>query len=343
MKIGIVGYQGSGKSSLFEWLTGVKPEPATAHLGQSAMAAVPDPRIEQLCQVYHPKKITRASLELVDTPGLSRTHEGNPARLGLIREAGGLVLVVAAFGGGDPLAELSHFDEDFLLADLEIVAGRMQRIQASFKKTLRKEEREAFEGELAALAPLAARLEAGQHLHAAEMSDEQLKATSSFRLLTQKPKLVIVNLADDDSPERYAGKGPPGVPLLAVPVSLEVELARMSPQDRAEFEREMGVGASDRDSLVRQIMDVTGQMIYFTAGEKEVRTWLLRKGGTALEAADNIHTDLARGFIRAEVIQCPDLVRLGSEREIKAHNLLRQEPKDYVVKDGDILHIRFSV
>lgn len=343
MKIGIVGYQGSGKSSLFEWVTGVKPDPATAHLGQSAMAAVPDSRIEQLCEIYHPKKITRASLELVDTPGLSRTHEGNAARLGMIREAGGLVLVVGAFGGGDPMTELASFDEDFLLADLEIVAGRMERIQASFKKTLRKEERENLEAELAALAPLAARLESGQHLNAAEMSDDQIKATSSFRLLTQKPKLVIVNLADDDSPERFAGKGPAGVPVVAAPISLEVELARMSPEDRAEFQREMGVGSSDRDSLLRQIMDVSGQMIYFTAGDKEVRTWLLRKGGTALEAADNIHTDLARGFIRAEVIQCADLVRLGSEREIKAHNLLRQEPKDYVVRDGDILHIRFSV
>ncbi|HEX3999472.1 MAG TPA: DUF933 domain-containing protein [Pirellulales bacterium] len=343
MKIGIVGYQGSGKSSLFEWLTGVKPDPATAHLGQSAMAFVPDPRIDQLCEIYHPKKITRASLELVDTPGLSRTHEGNAARLGMIREAGGLVLVVGAFGGGDPLVELASFDEDFLLADLEIVTGRMERIQASFKKTLRKEERENLEAELAALAPLAAKLEASQHLHAAEMTEEQLKATSSFRLLTQKPKLVVVNLADDDSPERFVAKAPPGVPLVAVPVSLEVELARMTPEDRTDFQKEMGVGSSDRDSLLRQIMDCTGQMIYFTAGDKEVRTWLLRKGGTALEAADNIHTDLARGFIRAEVMQCADLVRLGSEREIKAHNLLRQEPKDYVVKDGDILHIRFSV
>jgi ribosome-binding ATPase len=343
MKIGIVGYQGSGKSSLFEWLTGVKPDPALAHQGQSAMAAIPDPRIEQLCDVYDPKKVTRAALELVDTPGLSRTHEGNAARLGMIREAGGLVLVVGAFGGSDPLAELASFDEDFLLADLEIVAGRIERVQASMKKPLRKEERENLEIELAALTPLAARLEAGQHLNAGEMSDEQIKATSSFRLLTQKPKLVVVNLADDDSPERFAGKAPPGVPMVAAPVSLEVELARMSPEDRAEFQREMGVGSSDRDSLLRQIMDVSGQMIYFTAGEKEVRTWLLRKGGTALEAADNIHTDLARGFIRAEVMQCGDLTRLGSEREIKAHNLLRQEAKDYVVKDGDILHIRFSV
>ncbi len=343
MKIGIIGYQGSGKSLLFEWLTGVKADPALAHSGQSAMAPVPDVRIEPLCTVYHPKKITMASLELVDTPGLSRTHEGNPTRLALIREAGCLILVVAAFGGGDPLGDLARFDEDFLLADMEIVSGRIDRLTDSLKKPRKKDERELEERELEALRPLLARLEAGQHLVEAEMSDEQLKATRSFRLLTQKPKLVIVNLADDESPDKFAGKGPAGVPIVAVPVSLEVELARMSPADRAEFERDMGVGASDRDSLIRQIMTVSGQMLYFTAGDKEVRTWMLRQGGTALEAAANIHTDLARGFIRAETMQCDDIIRLGSEREIKAHNLMRSEPKDYVVRDGDILHIRFSV
>jgi ribosome-binding ATPase len=342
MKIGLIGYQGSGKSTLFEWLTGVKPDPALAHAAQSAMAPVLEPRVDALCKIYHPKKVTVAALELVDTPGLSRTHEGNAARLGLIREAGCLVLVVAAFRG-DPLGDLAKFDEDFLLADMEIVSGRIERLRESLKKPHPKAEREHEHHELAALEPLLAKLESGQHLNAAEMTDEQLKATSSFRLLTQRPKLVIVNLADDDSPERFAGKAPAGVTLAAVPLGLEVELSRMSPADRAEFEREMGIGGSDRDALLRTIMNVSGQMLYFTAGEKEVRTWMLRQGGTALEAADNIHSDLARGFIRAEVMQCDDLIRLGSEREIKAHGLVRQEPKDYVLRDGDILHIRFSV
>ncbi len=280
---------------------------------------------------------------MVDTPGLSRSHEGSAARLGLIREAGCLVLVIAAYSGGDPLAELNSFDEDFLLADMQIVTGRVERVKETLRKPLPKAERELHEIELAALEPLLARLESGKPLLASEMTDDQLKATSSFRLLTQKPKLVVLNLADDDSPERFAGKAPPGIELVAVPLGLEVELGRMSPEDRVEFEKEMGVGRSDRDSLIRKIMDVSGQMLYFTAGDKEVRTWMLRQGGTALEAADNIHSDLARGFIRAEVIQCDDLIRLGSEREIKAHNLLRQEPKDYVIRDGDILHIRFSV
>ncbi len=117
----------------------------------------------------------------------------------------------------------------------------------------------------------------------------------------------------------------------------------MEPAEREAFKQEMGITLYDRDSLLRTILDVSGQMLYFTAGEKEVRTWMLRKGGTALEAAANIHTDLARGFIRAETMQCADLIRLGSEREIKAAGLVRQEPKDYVIRDGDILNIRFSV
>jgi ribosome-binding ATPase YchF (GTP1/OBG family) len=387
MKIGIVGYQGSGKSTLFHWLTGVKPDPALAHVSQSAMAPIPDPRIEPLCGIYHPKKITMASLEIVDTPGLSRTHEGNAARLALIREAGCLLLTVAGFGGADPLVDLRTFEEDLLLADLDIVSGRVQRLEESVKKPRPKDQRELEEHELAALKILQATLEEGQHAREAPLSEEQWKCTRSFRLLTEKPKMVLVNLADDDPPSRYppppgaytsgspesaepspsAGEGrvrgtatdsaatitpasgatgsasAAALAWATVPLRLEMDLAEMTPEDRHAFEKEFGLDRVDRDHVIRQIMTASGQMLYFTAGEKEVRSWILRIGGTALEAAENIHTDLARGFIRAETMRCEDLLRLGSEREIKAHNLLRQEPKDYVVKDGDILHIKFSV
>jgi ribosome-binding ATPase len=343
MKIGIVGYQGSGKSSLFEWLTGIKADPALAHLSQSAMAAVPEPRVEGLCAVYKPKKITLASLELVDTAGLSRTHEGNAARLGQIREAGALVLVTGAFDrGAEAPADLAAFEEDLLLADLEIVTGRVERLRDSTKKPRPGRDQELIE--LAALEPLLVTLESGTPLHATEMNDEQIKATRSFRLLTEKPRIVLFNTADDEEhPERLIEKVPAPTPAVAVPVGLELELARMSPEDAAAFKEELGVTGYDRDALLRKLLDVSGQMLYFTAGEKEVRTWMLRQGGTALEAAANIHTDLARGFIRAETMNCADLIRLGSEREIKAAGLTRQEPKDYVIRDGDILNIRFSV
>jgi ribosome-binding ATPase YchF (GTP1/OBG family) len=187
-------------------------------------------------------------------------------------------------------------------------------------------------------------MEAGKPLRADEMTDEQLKVTRAFRLFSEKPRLVVFNTADDEQhPERFTALGTPEMPAMAVPAGLELELSKMSPEDRAEFEREMGVGGTDRDAIIRRLLAASGQRLFLTAADKEVRTWLLPQGGTALEAAASIHTDLARGFIRAEVMTCRDLVRLGSEREIKAHHLLRQEPKDYVIQDDDILFIRFSV
>lgn len=344
MKIGLVGYQGSGKSTLFHWLTGVAPDPALGHVGQSAMAAIPEPRIEQLCEIYHPKKVTIASLELVDTPGLSRTHEGNAARMAMIREAGCLVLVAGAFDGGDTLADIRSFDEDLSLADMEIITGRIERVEESLKKPLPRPEHQELEHELETLKLVLEAIESGQPLRESHMSEEQQKVTRSFRLLSEKPRLVIVNTADDESdPGRFTSMSTPELQVMAVPAGLELELSKMSAEDRTEFEQEMGLVATDRDHLIRTLLDVSGQMTFFTAGEKEVRTWLLRKGGTALEAADGIHTDLARGFIRAEAMTVADLVRVGSEREIKAQHLMRQEPKDYVIKDDDILLIRFSV
>jgi ribosome-binding ATPase len=343
MKIGLVGYQGSGKSSLFEWLTGVPADPALAHVSQAAMAAVPEPRVEGLCGVYKPKKVTLASLELADTAGLSRSHEGNATKLGLIREAGALVMVVAAYEPGvNPVADLNRFAEDLLLADLQIVTGRIERLRESTKKPRPGREQELIE--LAALEPLAVALESGTPLTSAGLNEEQLKATRSFRLLTEKPRLVVMNVADDaENTEQLLASLAGEAAAVAVPVRLELELARMPLDERQQFLEEMGLTGYDRDSLLRAILDVSDQMLYFTAGEKEVRTWMLRKGGTALEAAANIHTDLARGFIRAETMNCEDLIRLGSEREIKAAGLVRQEPKDYVIRDGDILNIRFSV
>jgi ribosome-binding ATPase len=344
MKIGLVGYQGSGKSTLFHWLTGVAPDPALAHIGQSGMAAVPDPRIKQLADLYHSKKITIASIEIVDTPGLSRKHEGNAARMGMIREADCLVFVVAAFANTDPMADLRSFDEDLLLADMEILSGRIHRVEESMKKPIPRQEHQVLEHEHGVLKILLSALESGKTLAEIHMTDEQKAVTRAFRLFCEKTRVVIVNTADDEPhPERFTKLSTAAVPVLAVPAGLEVELSKMSPQDRAEFEKEMGLVGTDRDHLIRTLLKYSGQMTFFTAGEKEVRTWLIRQGGTALEAADGIHTDLARGFIRAEVMSVGDLLRLGSEREIKAQHLMRQEHKDYVIKEDDIVFIRFSV
>jgi ribosome-binding ATPase len=342
MKIGLVGYRGSGKSTLFHWLTAVAPDPSLAHTTQAAAAPVPDLRIERLAAIYRPKKITLASLELVDTPGLARSHEGNAARLAMIREAELLVLVVSAHDRPNPLADLQSFEEDLLLADMDLVARRIEKLRDQVKKP--RPSRDQDLAELAALEPLLEALESGKRLAEIERSPEQMRATQSFRLFSERPMLVVVNLAEDEADvQRFTAAATAKRPLVAVPLRLQLELEQMEPEQRIEFQQELGLPAFDRGEVLRAILHASGQLVYFTAGDKEVRSWLLPRGGTALDAAANVHTDLARGFIRAETIACDDLFRAGSERDAKAHNLFRQEPKDYVVKDGDVLLIRFSV
>jgi ribosome-binding ATPase YchF (GTP1/OBG family) len=341
MKIGIVGYQGCGKSTLFHWLTDVEPDPAHTHLTQTAMATVVDQRIDGLCEVYHPKKVTQASLEIVDTPGLSRTHEGSAAKLAMIREAGCLVIVAASFDGSDAAGDLASFEDDLLIADLDIVSRRVERLRDEVKKP--RPNRDELQKELETLEPMLRVLEEGGALRDQQLSLEQSKAIRSFQLFSEKPRLVAVNVSDDDDDvQRFQQIGGSGAACVVLSLGLQLELAQMDKLERAEFCQEMGVSPVDRNQLVRRIMDVSGQMLFFTAGEKEVRSWMIHRGGTAVEAAGNVHTDLARGFIRAEVMTVSDLVRLGSEREIKAHNLLRKEHKDYVIQDDDILLIQHN-
>ncbi len=341
MKIGIVGYQGAGKSTLFQWLTGVEPDLSLTHASQTAQATVIDSRVARLNDIYSAKKITHAQITVVDTPGLSRSHEGAAGKLALIREAGAIVIVVSAYSGANAADDLQSFEEDLLIADLDIVSGRVEKLRESVKKPRPNRDKEL--AELEALEPVLEQLESGKALREIELNEKQARATKSFQLLTDKPKLVIVNIADDETDtEKYLAGLPEGTQAVALSVSLQMDLEQMSEDERNEFCAEMGVEGFDRNRLLQTIMDASGQMLFFTAGEKEVRTWILKKGGTAEDAAAGIHTDLARGFVRAETMTCDDLFRVGSEREIKAQNLLRKEHKDYVVQDGDILHILAS-
>ncbi len=217
-----------------------------------------------------------ASLELVDTPGLSRSHEGSAARLAMIREAGCLVLVIDAYGRTDPKADLESFDADLILADMEIVSNRIKRVEESLRKPLPRMEHEVLQHEQATLKTVLAALERGKPLRESDMTDDQLKVTRSFRLFGEKPRVVIFNTADDEAkPERFTSLGTPETPVLAVPAGLELELAKMSPEDRAEFQKEMGVGGTDRDAVIRTLLTTSRQRLFLTAGEKEVRTWLL--------------------------------------------------------------------
>ncbi|HVW00222.1 MAG TPA: DUF933 domain-containing protein [Planctomycetaceae bacterium] len=343
MKIGLVGYQGGGKSSVFELLTGTKPDIAKAHTGQVGMATLPDARFDGLVKLFNPKKISPAKIELFDTPGLSRDKQSdNPQRLGVLRESDALVQVIGVYAGVDALQEATAFQDDLVLADLQIVNNRMDRLRTSIGKP--RPDRDELKAELAGLEPLAAMLNEGKSLRDIEFTEIQDTATKSFSLLTRKKLLIVLNTADAKFDAAVVKKlEEQGNRVIPAPAGLELEVQALDEADRAMFAEEMGLGEPSKNRLLRAIFEVTDQIVFFTSDEKEVRAWLLKRGSTAIEAAGAIHTDLARGFIRAEVMAVDDLLRLGSEREVKAANLHHLVGKDHIIRDGDEIVVRFSV
>jgi ribosome-binding ATPase YchF (GTP1/OBG family) len=343
MKIGLVGYQGTGKSSLFELLTGVKPDAAKVHTGQSGMATIPDRRFDGLVALFKPKKITPAKMELLDTPGLSRDHsDTNSQRISVVREANALVHVIGVFSGADPIADAARFEEDLTLADMQVVNNRIDRLKAAIAR--RKPDKEQSEKELSLLEPIAALLNEGKLLRDAEFTADQDAVTKSFSLLTRKQVLLVLNTADARTDEsvlkRLADRG---YQVVTAPAGIELELAALDEAERVAFAADYGITESSHDRLLRALFEATQQITFYTSDEKEVRAWLLKRGSTALDAAGTIHSDLARGFIRAEIMAVDDLLRLGSEREVKAHHLYHVVGKDHVVQDGDEVVIRFNV
>jgi ribosome-binding ATPase len=343
MKIGLVGYQGSGKSTVFQLLTGHEPDPAKVQSGQLGVAVVPDERYDRLVAHHQPKKTVPAKIELLDTPGLNRkTQEGNAQRLGVIREATAMVHVVGAFTGCDVLAEVKAFDDDALLADLQVMTNRIDKLKKDIVKP--RPDRVQLQAELDALLPLAEKLEAGESLLHVVFSEAQDKATRSFSLLSRKRQLVVLNTAEAGTHDQQAAElGAQGYHVVAAPFGLELEVQSLPEADRAEFAAEMGLGEPSRGRLLRAVFAVTDQITFYTSGEKEVHAWLLQRGSTVLEAADTIHSDLARGFVRAEVWAVDDLLRLGSERDLKAAGLNHVVGKEYLIKDGDEVFIRSGV
>jgi ribosome-binding ATPase YchF (GTP1/OBG family) len=329
MRVGIVGFAGSGKSTLFELLTGTRPDSSKTHAGQVGMATLADPRLDYLAELHQPKKITPASVEFLDTPGLlTGSHADNPQRLALIREGDALLIVLNGFAGGEPAAQLSAFREEILFADLGVVTSRVERLEASIKKP--RPDREQSQKELEIIKAVQACLEAGKSVATLDLSQED-----------NKPQVAVLNtLLGQDVPESLRALAPE---TLAIDAKLELELAQLEPAERAAFMSDLGVRDLGRDQIIRQAYDAVGIITFFTAGDPEVRGWNLERGATAVEAAGKIHTDLAKGFIRAEVTAFDDQRNAGSVKEAKARHLLRLEGKEYVVKDGDIIYFRSAL
>ena len=302
LEVGIVGLQSSGKSLLFEALTG---SPAQNEVG---MAAIPDPRLQQLAEVVNARKVTAAAVRVVEVRGTG------PALLGNLRQVDALLVVLDGFSGTRvPADDLETLKLELLVADRDHVERRLERVGKQAKSG-----NASLKAEAADLERLLAHLDAGRPL--AEWEGE---LPPELDPLTTKPLLELVNAATD-----------------GIDLQLEAELAELSPQEAAEFR---GGSESALGEVVRRLAETLDLIAFFTAGEKETRAWTLRQGETALDAADSIHSDIARGFIRCEVVDWQDLVDAGSHAEVSKQGKQRLEGKTYVVRDGDVLNIRFNV
>jgi ribosome-binding ATPase len=301
LEVGIVGLPSSGKSMLFEALTGAK-----AH-GEVGMAAIPDPRLQQLADVVHARKVTAAAVRVVEVRGTG------PALLGNLRQVDALLVVLDGFSGTHvPADDLETLKLELLVADRDHVERRLERVAKQAKSGDAKVKREAEQ-----LERLLAHLDAGNAL--ADWSEE---LPGELEPLTTKPLIAIEN-----------GAG-------GIDLKLEAELAELPEAEAAEFR---GSGESALGEVVRRLAETLDLITFFTAGEKETRAWTLRRGQSAIDAAATIHTDIARGFIRCEVIRWDDLVRLGSHAEVSRAGLQKLEGKTYVVEDGDVLNVRFNI
>jgi ribosome-binding ATPase YchF (GTP1/OBG family) len=264
-----------------------------------------------------------------------------------LREAGGLVIVLSGYSNADLADELKRFREEILLADLEIVTNRVQKLRDQLKKPKPGKEREADQEELELLERIAQALDQSSGSSypplAGVLKDQEEKAVRSFQLLTLKPEFVLVNIGDDrigkPLPEELLKLVPNAV---ALPVKLELELEDLSEADRQAFMNDMGLAGSGRDAALHTIYSAMGRIVFFTVGDDECRAWSLNHGATSVEGAGEIHTDLAKGFVRAEVVAYEDFHRVGSMKEAKTKGVYRLEGKTYVVKDGDIMHILAS-
>jgi hypothetical protein len=305
LEVGLVGLQGAGKTTLFTALTGVSGGAyGKEHVG---IAPIPDERLEPIASVEESAKTTPATVKVVDPPGLS------PAVLGELRKADALVAVLRGFGAeADPDHDLESLQLELVVADRDHVEKRLERV-----RTLAKSGDPRLRDEVSELERVLAHVEAGRPL-----SSYEGELPSELEPLTTKALIRVVNGGDR-----------------GFDLKLEAELAELSQEEAAEFRE----GPGSLDTVLASLFETVGLITFFTGGDTETRAWTLRKGETALDAARTIHTDIARGFIRCEVINWRDLVEAGSRAEAARRGLQRLEGKDYVVAEGDVLNVRFNV
>jgi GTP-binding protein YchF len=355
MRLGIIGLPQSGKTTLFNALTRMT-QPTGAPSGRievhTAVVDVPDPRVDRLSAMFKPRKTIYAKVTYADIAGL----DGSAAKTGIsgtllnqLTQMDGFIHVIRCFenenvahpsGSIDPNRDIQAMDTEFILNDLISVERKLERLDEEKHKGGGR-EKVIIERETVLFERLQVALSAEKPLRDEAISVEEERLLSGFGYLTRKPVLIVLNLSE--------GQTPPAIEyhhqhsqIVALQCALESEIAQLPPEEAREFLKEYGIEEPSLNRMIRLSYDLLGLESFFTVGEDEVRAWTVRRGASAPEAAGEIHTDLQKGFIRAEVASYSELRQAGGYPELKAQGRLRVEGKDYVVKDGDILNIRFS-
>lgn len=367
MQIAIVGLAGAGKTTVFNTLTRGHAETGgygalTLNVG---VVKVPDERLDRLAQVFRPKKVVHADVTYLDLPAPPAssgervgTEELPAEHLARLREADALIHVVRAWddphhphpaGSVDARRDIDQLDLEFALADLALVDRRLERLHAGGGRHGTPAEREANEREEVILIRLKSALEAGRPIRDEPLDADEERAIRGFRFLTQKPVLVLLNVGEADIPRARAlveaiarDYRHERTMVDALSAKIEMELGELDPEEAVVFTAELGLSESSLDRVIALSYRLVGLISFLTAGPDEVRAWPIPAGSSAVDAAAAIHTDLARGFIRAETVACEDLLALGSLAEARKHGKLRSEGRTYQVRDGDVIEVLFS-
>jgi ribosome-binding ATPase len=364
----IIGLPSSGKTTVFNALTSSQAETGTYSSNPDepnlATVKVPDPRLERLTEMFQPLKRVPADVQYLDVAGIGKgiAEKGmSGVLLAHLSQGDALLLVARAFedpdvphieGSVNPVRDIETLALELLFSDLASVEKRLERIQNQKQKVVGR-ERDAMEREKALMERLRGALESETPIREIlpEIEAEDQKTLRGFGFLTAKPLLIVLNLGEDQLGDEEAALVASvqsrfersGVGIAALPGQIEMEIGRLEPADAAEFMSDLGIAESGLDKVIRRSFELLGLIPFFTVGPDECRAWTIRRGASAVEAAGEIHSDIQRGFIRAEVVSYDDLIAAGGLPEARKLGKLRREGKDYIVQDGDVINFLFNV